>query len=103
MSATEKRVSFYWTRHVKALKDIRTVKAIAVASLACMLVVSFCSCSTTSSSTSDATAPSSSAPRRFIIDTDTGADDASALILAATSSDIKIEGVTVLAGNVGLD
>ena len=47
--------------------------------------------------------PSSSAPRRFIIDTDTGADDASALILAATSSDIKIEGVTVLAGNVGLD
>ncbi len=31
------------------------------------------------------------------IDTDTGADDASALILAAKDPDIEIEGVTVLA------
>lgn len=42
-------------------------------------------------------------PRKFIIDTDTGADDASALILAAKSPDVEIVGVTVLAGNVDLE
>ena len=41
--------------------------------------------------------------RKIIIDTDTGADDASALILAACSPEVEIEGVTVLAGNVGLE
>lgn len=41
--------------------------------------------------------------RKVIIDTDTGADDASALILAAKSENIDILGVTVLAGNVDLD
>ena len=40
--------------------------------------------------------------RKLIIDTDTGADDASALILAAKSSGIEILGVTTLAGNVDL-
>ncbi len=42
-------------------------------------------------------------PRKVIIDTDTGADDASALILAAKSSELDILGVTVLAGNVGIE
>ena len=42
-------------------------------------------------------------PRKLIIDTDTGADDASALILAAKSSGIEILGVTTLAGNVDLE
>ena len=42
-------------------------------------------------------------PRKVIIDTDTGADDASALILAAKSPELDILGVTVLAGNVCLD
>ena len=42
-------------------------------------------------------------PRRFIIDTDSGADDVAAIILAAKDSSIKIEGVTVLAGNVDLE
>ena len=41
--------------------------------------------------------------RKVIIDTDTGADDASALILAAGCRDIDILGVTVLVGNVDLE
>lgn len=41
--------------------------------------------------------------RKLIIDTDTGADDASALILAAKSPIVEILGVTVLAGNVDLE
>ena len=41
--------------------------------------------------------------RKIIIDTDTGADDASALILAAKLPDIEILGVTVLVGNVDLE
>ena len=41
--------------------------------------------------------------RKVIIDTDTGADDASALILAAKSGKLDILGVTTLVGNVGLD
>ena len=41
--------------------------------------------------------------RKVIIDTDTGADDAAALILAAKSPEIEILGVTVLAGNVTLE
>ena len=41
--------------------------------------------------------------RKVIIDTDTGADDASALILAAKSPEIEILGVTVLVGNVDLE
>ena len=41
--------------------------------------------------------------RLVIIDTDTGADDAAAIILAAKNPDIEILGVTVLLGNVDLD
>ena len=41
--------------------------------------------------------------RNIIIDTDTGADDASALILAALNTDVNIVGVTVLVGNVDLE
>ncbi len=40
---------------------------------------------------------------RIIIDTDTGGDDAAALILAARSDNVLIEGVTVAAGNVCLE
>ena len=39
----------------------------------------------------------------MIIDTDTGADDASALILAGKSSNAEILGVTTLVGNVDLE
>ena len=41
--------------------------------------------------------------RKLIIDTDTGADDAAALILAARHEEADILGVTVLAGNVDLE
>ena len=41
--------------------------------------------------------------RRMIIDTDTGSDDAIALIMALKSPDIKIEAITVLSGNVSLE
>ena len=41
--------------------------------------------------------------RKLIIDTDTGADDASAIILAACNENVDILGVTVLVGNVDLE
>ena len=41
--------------------------------------------------------------RNLIIDTDTGADDASALILAALNPNVNVVGVTVLVGNVDLE
>ena len=41
--------------------------------------------------------------RKIIIDSDTGADDASAIILAAKNQEIELLGVTVLVGNVDLE
>ena len=41
--------------------------------------------------------------RRVIIDTDPGVDDALAILLAAASPELKLEAITVVAGNVGLD
>ena len=41
--------------------------------------------------------------RRVIIDTDPGVDDAFALLLALRSPELKIEGLTPVAGNVPLD
>ena len=41
--------------------------------------------------------------RRIIIDTDTGSDDAVALIMALKSPEIKIEAITTLSGNCELD
>ena len=41
--------------------------------------------------------------RRVIIDTDPGVDDAFALLLALRSPELKIEGITPVAGNVPLD
>ena len=55
----------------------------------------------------DGTSPAGSVaatePRKVIIDTDTGADDTSALILAAKSGVFDILGVTTLVGNVDLE
>ncbi len=57
-----------------------------------------------SAATAEGTGSSTEAGRRkVIIDTDTGADDASALILAAKSSAVDILGVTTLVGNVNLE
>lgn len=41
-------------------------------------------------------------PKRIIIDTDPGVDDAFALFLAMTSPELKIEAITAVAGNVPL-
>ncbi len=41
--------------------------------------------------------------RKFIIDTDTASDDAAAIMMMALSEGIEILGVTVLAGNVGVE
>ncbi len=43
---------------------------------------------------------SQSAPRRVIIDTDPGTDDAMAIILALNSPEFKVEALTVVPGNV---
>ena len=45
----------------------------------------------------------SSGPSRVIIDTDPGVDDAFALLFAMRSPELKIEGITAVAGNVPLD
>ena len=41
--------------------------------------------------------------RRFLIDTDTASDDAVALVMALKDPEIRIEAITVVAGNVPLD
>jgi inosine-uridine nucleoside N-ribohydrolase len=47
-----------------------------------------------------ANALAQAAPRRVIIDTDPGADDAMAIILALNSPELKVEALTVVPGNV---
>jgi inosine-uridine nucleoside N-ribohydrolase len=47
-----------------------------------------------------ASAASEAAPRRVIIDTDPGVDDAMAILLALNSLELKVEALTVVAGNV---
>ena len=78
--------------------------------LALALVFSLSACASTgtkqepSSATAKAAESEEKQPvHRVIIDTDTGADDASALILAAKNPNIEIIGVTVLVGNVPLE
>ncbi|MCL6537205.1 MAG: nucleoside hydrolase [Acidothermus sp.] len=41
--------------------------------------------------------------RRFLIDTDTASDDALALVMALRHPDIRVEAITVVAGNVPVD
>lgn len=41
--------------------------------------------------------------RRFLIDTDTGTDDAVAIIMALRDKNIKVEAFTTVCGNVGVD
>jgi len=49
------------------------------------------------------TPPTVSSPARVIIDTDPGVDDAFALLLAMRSPELKIEGISAVAGNVPLE
>src|SRR5207302_10479532 len=51
----------------------------------------------------DDTAGGTGSPSRVIIDTDPGVDDALALLLAMRSPELKIEGITAVAGNVPLE
>ena len=76
------------------------------------ICLSACACgmpfgnTTTADSTRDIAGKAtedSVSPRKIIIDTDTGADDASAIIYAALQPNVEILGVTVLAGNVDLE
>jgi purine nucleosidase len=41
--------------------------------------------------------------RRFLIDTDTASDDAVAILMALRHPDVRVEALTVVSGNVGLD
>src|SRR6202142_4702897 len=43
------------------------------------------------------------APRRIILDTDPGIDDAMAILLTLRSSELKVEAITPVAGNVPLE
>jgi pyrimidine-specific ribonucleoside hydrolase len=52
---------------------------------------------------SAAFAPTPGKPRRIIIDTDPGIDDAMAIFLALRSPELKVEAITPVAGNVPLD
>src|SRR6202012_4644756 len=47
-----------------------------------------------------ANASAQAAPRRVIIDTDPGVDDAMAILLALNSPELKVEALTVVPGNV---
>jgi len=80
---------------VKLVKTL--VAEILKGSLLILLVICLCSCQSLNKDIG------SGEIRRVIIDTDTGADDSCALILAANCSNVEILGVTVQAGNVGLE
>ena len=41
--------------------------------------------------------------RRFLIDTDTGSDDAVALVMALQHPGVQVEAITVVAGNVPVE
>lgn len=47
--------------------------------------------------------PDSSPSRKFLIDTDTASDDAVALVMALRNPDIRVEAITVVAGNMPIE
>jgi len=49
------------------------------------------------------TAPAPEFPRRIILDTDPGIDDAMAVLLALRSPELKVEAITAVAGNVPVE
>ena len=50
-----------------------------------------------------ATSQDGAEPRRVIIDTDPGTDDALAILLALNSPELRVEAITIVAGNVTAD
>ena len=80
----------------------RMKKSIAFVMAAIMLLL--CGCGAADSDNGSDKAKENTGERhKVIIDTDTGSDDAAGLILAASSEQIDILGITVLYGNVSLD
>ena len=90
-----------------------TVKGLACVILSSLVVGASCGCEkaaqdvivsdTTSAIPAETADKPTYARRRIIIDTDAGADDAAAIILAAKIPNVEILGVTVLVGNVDLE
>ncbi len=76
----------------------KTKRSFAVILMAALLLLSGCG-----KKADDAAAYRPGPERKVIIDTDSGADDASALIMAACSENLDILGVTTLVGNVDLE
>jgi purine nucleosidase len=72
---------------------MRWIFVVAAAALVCPLFVA----------TLAAQARPASEPKKIIIDTDPGTDDAIALLLAFHSPEVKVEAVTIVAGNVTSD
>ena len=66
----------------------RSQRAVAFSLVGCVLAFSYAA---------------SAGPRRVIIDTDPGTDDAIAIILALNSPEIQVDGLTVVAGNVPVE
>ena len=104
--------------HKLKIKDVisvnlkNSIKLLLTAALSAAVCVSVCACgsqpekqqsTTDAPTTAKVTEAASTEPRKIIIDSDTGADDASALILAAKQENVEILGVTVLVGNVDLE
>ena len=87
------------------MKYFQIYKKLLITILCIVMAVSFNSCSSDHQENRTEPTPkyTMSTKHKVIIDTDTGGDDASALILAAKSENIDILGVTVLAGNVELE
>ena len=87
------------------MKYFQTYKKLLITMLCIFMAVSFNACSSDHQENRTEPTPkyTMSTKHKVIIDTDTGGDDASALILAAKSENIDILGVTVLAGNVELE
>lgn len=91
----------------------KLIKPFYISVLTAAFCVSICACGNKPETQQSATAAqettaaqtvaASSERRKVIIDTDTGADDASALILAAKQKNVEILGVTVLVGNADLE
>ena len=78
--------------------------AISVILIALMLILTVsCGAGAGSQPSGGGNADNNEGKRKIIIDTDTGADDASAIILAAMNDSIDILGVTVLVGNVDME
>jgi inosine-uridine nucleoside N-ribohydrolase len=59
--------------------------------------------SATNAQSGENSSQSSAAPRRIILDTDPGVDDAMAIFLALRSPELRVEAITAVSGNVPLE